>query len=134
MLFALVVGLVASGLETLINGATGTPDGPLILSSVASLVTLLPSLAVTWRRLHDIGRSGLWYPGLAIAIPLGIGLAGTGLGMLTAPLQSGLMATAMQLFVLACIAGSMILLFVWLTRPSQIGPNQYGPNPHEVSP
>ena len=30
------------------------------LASLISLLTLLPSIAVTTRRLHDIGRSGWW--------------------------------------------------------------------------
>lgn len=30
------------------------------LGSLLSLVTFLPSIAVTTRRLHDIGRSGWW--------------------------------------------------------------------------
>jgi uncharacterized membrane protein YhaH (DUF805 family) len=29
---------------------------------------------------------------------------------------------------------SPLLVLWWLTRPSQPGPNQYGPNPHEVTP
>ena len=41
------------------------------LSSLFSLATLLPSLAVSARRLHDIGRSGWWQ--LIALIPL-IGL------------------------------------------------------------
>ncbi len=32
-----------------------------LLSSAFSLANLLPSLAVTIRRLHDVGRSGWWY-------------------------------------------------------------------------
>jgi hypothetical protein len=39
-----------------------------LLSSLFSLATLLPSLAVTARRLHDIGRSGWWQ--LICLIPL----------------------------------------------------------------
>ncbi len=36
-------------------------DGDLgYLSSVASMVLLLPSLSVSARRLHDIGKSGWW--------------------------------------------------------------------------
>jgi len=38
------------------------------LSSLFSLATLLPSLAVSARRLHDIGRSGWWQ--LIALIPL----------------------------------------------------------------
>ena len=39
-----------------------------LLSSLFSLATLLPSLAVTARRLHDIGRSGWWQ--LVALVPL----------------------------------------------------------------
>ena len=37
------------------SGATG------ILSSIASLVFFLPTLAVSSRRLHDVGKSGWWF-------------------------------------------------------------------------
>ena len=30
------------------------------LDAAYSLVTLIPGLAVSWRRMHDIGKSGLW--------------------------------------------------------------------------
>lgn len=131
-LFATALGLVASGLETAINAITGTPDGPLILSSTASLATLFPSLAVTWRRLHDIGRSGLWYPGLLIGIPLGCGLLLAGIGML---LFLGLdfnVGSSLQFITLAIIGICVIILLFWLCKKSQPGPNKYGPNPHEV--
>lgn len=32
-----------------------------ILTGIFSLAIFVPSLAVSWRRLHDIGKSGLWY-------------------------------------------------------------------------
>ena len=32
-----------------------------ILSGLYSLAVLIPSLAVTWRRLHDIGKGGGWF-------------------------------------------------------------------------
>ena len=31
------------------------------VSSVYSLAVLIPTLAVSWRRLHDIGKAGGWY-------------------------------------------------------------------------
>ena len=39
-----------------------------ILSGLYSLAVLIPSLAVTWRRLHDIGKGGGWY--FMILVPL----------------------------------------------------------------
>ena len=32
-----------------------------ILSIVFGLAILVPMLAISWRRLHDIGKSGVWY-------------------------------------------------------------------------
>ena len=38
------------------------------LSTLVSLALLVPGLAICWRRLHDIGKSGSWY--FIILIPL----------------------------------------------------------------
>ena len=39
-----------------------TEDGGVnILQSIFSLATLVPGLSISWRRLHDIGKSGGWY-------------------------------------------------------------------------
>jgi uncharacterized membrane protein YhaH (DUF805 family) len=38
------------------------------LSNLWSLATVVPSLAVTWRRLHDVGRSGNYF--FFILIPI----------------------------------------------------------------
>ena len=34
---------------------------PSFISGLVSLALLVPGLAVAWRRLHDIGKSGAWY-------------------------------------------------------------------------
>lgn len=47
-------------------------DDPSILYGLYILATLIPSLAVSVRRLHDIGKSGWWY--LIILIPIFGGL------------------------------------------------------------
>ena len=38
-----------------------TTDQPSALSNLWSLATLLPTLAITWRRLHDVNKSGGWF-------------------------------------------------------------------------
>ncbi|HEV7205937.1 MAG TPA: DUF805 domain-containing protein [Jatrophihabitans sp.] len=51
-LFLGVVGVAASLIDVAAHGSIGT--------IVVTLATLLPSLAVSVRRLHDTGRSGGW--------------------------------------------------------------------------
>ena len=73
-LFTVLVNLVATSqassfLPTLLDGQDMTENESsyflnnfffLYLSTITSLILLLPSLAVAVRRLHDVGRSGLW--------------------------------------------------------------------------
>jgi uncharacterized membrane protein YhaH (DUF805 family) len=71
-LFFLLASVVAMGLDM----ALGTMDeetGLGVVSGLLSLAALLPSIAVTVRRLHDTGRSGWWM--LIFLIPL-LGLVG----------------------------------------------------------
>jgi uncharacterized membrane protein YhaH (DUF805 family) len=55
---------ISSIVAAMIDGALGLH----LVQPLYSLATLLPSLAVTARRLHDIGRSGWWM--LIVIIPL----------------------------------------------------------------
>ena len=111
-------------------------SGPLV--SLFSLATFLPMLAVGWRRMHDTGRSGLYlfYPLIAM-IGLGLFVWAFGGEALAsgdpASLFQGLFGVVVAL-ALVVIAISPFIVLWWLTRPSQPGQNQYGPNPHEVQP
>ncbi len=111
-----------------------------IVGNLFGLATLLPWLAVTWRRMHDSGRPG-WLPfvpylALSVFILAGVlsslGPANTveqlqATGQATAPVSGWLAAIIAVLFL-----GTLILNTYWLTRPSDPGPNRFGPNPHEV--
>ena len=62
--WALFTSLVAGVLSILAQatGHDGQPGGFFnLLASLWSLATLVPGLAVAWRRLHDIGKKGSWY-------------------------------------------------------------------------
>jgi uncharacterized membrane protein YhaH (DUF805 family) len=61
-LFNVIVQAVASAFDAGIRSEYG------LVSSVVGLVLLLPGIAVSIRRLHDIGRSGWWL--LIILIPI----------------------------------------------------------------
>ena len=59
--FVLIYVLIAIGLG-IIDGVVGTmtATGVGILGTVFALALLIPSIAVTVRRLHDTGRTGWW--------------------------------------------------------------------------
>ena len=135
-LFCFLGGMLFGAVEGFINGATRTENGPTLLSGAFNIATFIPSLAVGWRRMHDSGRSGLYlmYPLFAI-----IGFA-TFLGMFAGPSiengdfsqLTGFVGLVTVIAAIVVIISPFIVLF-WLTRPSQPGPNHYGPNPYEVS-
>lgn len=56
VLFNILVSIVITVIGSLIS-----PEVTSILSGLYSLATLIPGLAVIWRRLHDAGRSGGWF-------------------------------------------------------------------------
>lgn len=58
-LFLVLAGIVFGVIDAIVFG-TEPEDGQLF-SAVFSLATILPSISVTVRRLHDGGRSGWWW-------------------------------------------------------------------------
>lgn len=135
-LFCVLGGAISGAAEGFINGITGTPDGPTLLSGAFNIATLIPSLSVGFRRMHDTGRSGLYlfYPVIAmIGLATFIGVFG-GTDRLNGDVGALFDGTFGMLLLIAVlvIAVSPFIVLWWLTRPSQPGPNQYGPNPHEV--
>ncbi|HET7900596.1 MAG TPA: DUF805 domain-containing protein [Candidatus Nanopelagicales bacterium] len=64
VLFTILVSVVASLADALLHlqiTANGTSATVGWIGLVAGLFLLLPGLAVTFRRLHDTGRSGWWW-------------------------------------------------------------------------
>lgn len=108
VLFCFIFG-IAFGLIDSIFGLQLGVNNIGILSTLFSLFTFLPGLAVTVRRLHDTGRSG-WtiLPTFLVFFPVTnkIGLA---------------------LVVLGVIADIVIIIFACSKSDSD---NKYGPNPH----
>jgi len=75
--FTLILA-IAAGVLALLTGLLGAVNEAfavigVILLGVLFLATIVPSIAVTVRRLHDTGRSGWWYlltlvPGLSLIV------------------------------------------------------------------
>jgi uncharacterized membrane protein YhaH (DUF805 family) len=59
VLFNLIVSIVLGWIDALL-GTGGSYAGAGVLSGIYGLAVLIPTLAVTVRRLHDIDRSGWW--------------------------------------------------------------------------
>jgi uncharacterized membrane protein YhaH (DUF805 family) len=142
VLFTIIVSAVASiidyalgfgRLETTRSAAGMTAafrnNGP--VSAILGLALLLPSIAVSVRRLHDIDRTGWWVLaplGLlvigfiviataAIAPNSGFAIAGAVLGMI---LMVGVLIVGIVLLVFACLDGTP-------------GTNRFGPDPKGTS-
>lgn len=79
--------------------------------------TIVPTLAVTVRRLHDIGRSGLW-----VLIYWGVSVILSIFNMIFEGSAFGSLFMILSLVI-------MIWFLVWMFTNSQYGPNEYGLNP-----
>jgi uncharacterized membrane protein YhaH (DUF805 family) len=66
-LFNLLISLALAIVDNF-TGTLNPETGYGLLSGIYSLAVLIPSLAVTFRRLHDTGRSAWWI--LIVLIPL----------------------------------------------------------------
>ncbi len=104
----------------------------LVVIGIMYVALVLPTLGVTVRRLHDIGKSGWGYIGfliiaflwsMAVGIMVGIS-AVTGSGGLS---PVGVLFFGVGLVVMLVLA---VIMIVWLCKPSQPGENKYGMEPY----
>jgi uncharacterized membrane protein YhaH (DUF805 family) len=121
---ALVVAyLVISTVENILGlDHMAGPYG--ILSLLLMLGTLVPSLAVGVRRLHDTNRSGWWM--LIAVVPYGL-MVVAGLMALAGAGALGLLAM-MGLIGIVAMVGAVVLL-IFMILPGTPGDNSYGPPP-----
>lgn len=97
-----------------------------IVGPFISLASVLPMLAVSWRRMHDIGMSGWWVflPAVTL-IPTLIILN----DMMTADVWPEIGMTLVVVGLAGTVALSIMTL-VWLASPSEPADNAFGENPH----
>jgi uncharacterized membrane protein YhaH (DUF805 family) len=118
--------IIAAVVLSVIEGAVGLKGmvlglyGP--LTCLLMLATIVPSLAVGARRLHDTNRSG-WWQLLAYAPYTLLLLIGPASGS-----ALGALALAGMISIIAMICAVIVLIFMVL--PSKPGANKYGPNPY----
>ena len=146
------IGVIVLGVIDSLIGLLGVwENGP--LETLFSLATLLPGLAVTTRRLHDIGKTGWWQLGWYV-IPFIAWLA-TGIMFIVALVitfgatnASGewsfddddiqwesageafafLPAAIMLIAALAITLAVIIWAIIWMARRGEAGENRFGPD------
>ena len=148
VLFLVIGGIVFSVIDRLIgSGST--------LETLFFLATLLPALAVTARRLHDIGKTGWWQFGwyavtltawlvagvmylIAVAIEYGARNASGGWSLDGDDIDWANSADAFASFppaaivLLAAIVITLAVIvweIVWMARRGETGQNRFGPGP-----
>lgn len=130
-LFLFIGSFITAFLDAMVSSGAFNDTGP--LSAAFSLITFIPGITVTTRRLHDIDRSGWWqigWGGIGMAIVFALTLLfgatdtifGTGI-------SSGFGLVA--IIIVAVIALIFWPLY-WLTRKSDYETNRFGPPPWEV--
>ncbi|SDC52811.1 DUF805 domain-containing protein [Ruegeria marina] len=140
MLDAALFDSVTTTVETSDTGASASIENTGPIAALFSLAVFLPHFAVAFRRMHDTGRSGLYallpfllMLGAVLVLVFGIGIAS---GFAAGGSLDILFTRATLLLLiptLVVLLVSPLLVLWWLTRPSQPGTNQYGPNPYEVT-
>ena len=142
ILFLAIAGTVLGIVDRIIGW-----DGFNPLPNLFTLATLLPTLAVTSRRLHDIGKTGWWQLVWQIVFGVPWAVAFTmfiiillafgkswdwtiadpaNFAEIIADLLPAVLAFIVAAAVSLCLA---IWIIIWLARPGDPGPNRYGPDP-----
>ena len=103
-LFTILLGLVTSVVP--------------VLNLIASLAVLVPGLAVSVRRLHDIGRSGWWLGGFYLAAAV------FAIVLSSEASQFNSSFTGSAIVGIGVLVYAVVLL-VWYCTPGQPGRNRY---------
>lgn len=132
-LFTILVSIATSVVDAVLNTAFNNEIG--VVGVIASLALLLPSLAVTARRLHDTGRTGWWMllPTIPLLATMVVGLAAFFDVVFTSE-AGGSPAVAVTVLLVVCVLitlAAIITLVVFLCLDSNPGPNRYGPSPKQ---
>ena len=124
-----LIGIVLSTIESIIWPPLETDDlieainQPTPLSSIAALVLLIPTLAVTARRIQDSGWSGKWlFLYLLPIVPLLMGIIGVvGYLQSTSAPEIEVLATSVAYFVptLLIAFGVQVFLLILCLLPSK---------------
>jgi uncharacterized membrane protein YhaH (DUF805 family) len=130
LLAVIVAGIVVRIIDSILGIHVFGPIGPLY--TLLCLATIVPSIAVAVRRLHDTGRAGWWI--LLPLVPYILGIVFGGAAMMGGAATGSAMGMGagfglVMIFMLLALACSIVLI-VFYCMPGTPGDNRYGPNPY----
>lgn len=121
-LFNLIFSIITMAIDKAMNLEIG-------FNTVYGLAVFIPGLAVSFRRLHDIGKSGwllvIIYLAMIIAAFVMVGASLTALSGGASPESFGVGMIA----TLVVVLGLAIWLLVLFCTNGDVGENKYGPDP-----
>lgn len=123
-LFQFLASIVIVTLVAILQWPKVNPDSPLmnLIGTLFTLVTFIPNLAVTCRRLHDTDHSGWW-----MLMPYGVILVSAFICVILVIVFKN---SGFPLFLYFCAAIiAYIRILIWLIDSSDWGENKYGPSP-----
>lgn len=127
-LASIIISVILSILDSALGLKYGPNNSSGILNSVYSLLVFIPGLAVSVRRLHDIGKSGkliLLFYVLMIAMVIIMLFSG-----FSAILMGNFSALGIGFFVpLLFIFAIVIYMLILFCTEGDAGTNKYGPDP-----
>ncbi len=128
-LFVFAGAAVIGAFELALRGAQGG-----IVLRLFQLVTLLPLLALGYRRIQDTGRPGWWSLAASSVVIVTALIAGSVSQRVAGgalPAAPGGLAGQPAVITLALVLqiGAGLVIIWWMSRPSQRGANAYGPEP-----
>ena len=124
----IIIGIILSVLDNVLGLKVGTSNSG-ILGGLYNLAVFIPGLAVSVRRLHDIGKSGkllLLFYGILIILVIVMVVSGFSVLMSGGSMSSLGIAFFAPLLVVLAMSIWMLVLFC---SEGEQGPNKYGSDP-----
>ena len=119
ILFSLLANLIFGILDTALFGVESLG----VFGLIFTISTLLPSIAVAARRLHDIDKSGWWQ--IMYLVPLVLAMLSV---LISSSQDSAFFGFAAIILGLAFFI-AIIVLITWLIAKGTQGNNSFGPDP-----
>lgn len=128
MAYMFIASMLLSFIEIGTSGALGIPRVP-IWSTILSIITFIPGLAVAFRRLHDRNKSGWLLGGLYIFLGVTFFLFGIALAMSASGKGGFIWPFTIAMWLVASIWS--VYVIVQLALPGDDFENDHGPPDNE---